>query len=98
MVGRALHGLGGIGKTRLAIEYAYAYAADYSALLFVRAEESSALNAGLAALAGASVLDLPEQEAREDEAKIEAVLRWLEANPTWLMSSTTSTTARPSPP
>ena len=51
----------------------------------MRTENPAALNANLAALAGASVLDLPEKEAREDEAKIEAVLRWLEANPTWLM-------------
>jgi hypothetical protein len=43
------------------------------------------LNAGLAAFAGASVLDLPEKEAREDEAKITTVLRWLEDHPTWLL-------------
>jgi tetratricopeptide (TPR) repeat protein len=82
---RALHGLGGIGKTRLAIEYAWAREADYSALLFVRAQNPAALNANLAALAGASVLDLAEKEAREDVAKIEAVLRWLGDNPLWLM-------------
>ena len=83
VAGRALHGLGGVGKTRLAIEYAYAHAAEYTALLFVRAEDASGLNAGLAALA--AVLDLPEKEAREDAKKIEAALRWLEANPPWLM-------------
>jgi tetratricopeptide (TPR) repeat protein len=82
---RALHGLGGVGKTRLAIEYAWAHEADYSALLFVRAENSAALNANLAGLAGASVLDLSEKKEREDEAKIEAALRWLGTNPTWLM-------------
>jgi tetratricopeptide (TPR) repeat protein len=82
---RALHGLGGVGKTRLAIEYAWEREADYSALLFVRAENPAAMNANLAALVGASALDLPEKEAREDEAKIEAVLRWLGANPTWLI-------------
>jgi hypothetical protein len=74
-----------VGKTRLALEYAWGREADYSALLFVRAETPAGLNANLAALAGASVLDLPEKEAREDAAKIEAVLRWLAANPTWLM-------------
>ena len=82
---RALHGLGGIGKTRLAIEYAWAHADDHSALLFVRADGEAALNAGLAALAAAEILDLPEKEAREDAVKIEAVLRWLEAHPTWLL-------------
>jgi hypothetical protein len=85
VTGRALHGLGGIGKTRLAIEYAWAHAADYSALLFARAESATVLSANLAALVSASVLDLAEKEAREDEAKIEAALRWLEANPTWLL-------------
>jgi tetratricopeptide (TPR) repeat protein len=85
VAGRALHGLGGIGKTRLAIEYAWAREADYSALLFARADDAATLNASLAALAGASVLDLPEKEAREDAAKIEAALRWLEDHPTWLM-------------
>jgi tetratricopeptide (TPR) repeat protein len=33
----AVHGLGGIGKTRLAVEYAWRHAEDYSALLFVTA-------------------------------------------------------------
>jgi NB-ARC domain/TIR domain len=83
--GVALHGLGGVGKTRLAIEYALLHAADYSALLFVRADDPATLNANLAALAGAEVLDLPEKEARDDASKVEAVLRWLEAHPTWLL-------------
>jgi hypothetical protein len=83
VAGRALQGLGGIGKTRLA--YAWARGAEYSALLFVRADDPATLNAGLAALAGAPVLDLKEKEAREDEAKIAAVLRWFEDHPTWLM-------------
>ena len=82
---RVINGLGGIGKTRLAIEYAWAHAGDYSALLFVRADGEAALNAGLAGLAAAEILDLPEKEAREDAAKTEAVLRWLGAHPTWLL-------------
>ena len=45
----ALHGLGGVGKTRLAIEYGWAREADYSALLFVSASDAASLNAGLAA-------------------------------------------------
>jgi len=85
VVGRALHGLGGVGKTRLAIEYALRHEPDYSALLFARAADSATLNASLAALTSAEVLDLPEKEAREDEVKIQAASSWLEAHPTWLM-------------
>ena len=81
----ALCGLGGIGKTRLAIEYAWSREAVYSALLFVSASDGAALNAGLAGLTAFEILDLPEKEARDDATKITAVLRWLEANPTWLM-------------
>ncbi len=85
VAGKALHGLGGIGKTRLAIEYAWQHANDYSALLFVPAETAEKLDAGLAALVGSDVLDLPEKKAREDAAKVGAVLGWLERNPGWLM-------------
>jgi hypothetical protein len=81
----ALHGLGGIGKTRLAIEYAWSREAVYSALLFVSASDGTALNAGLTGLTAFEILDLPEKEARDDATKITAVLRWLESNPTWLM-------------
>ncbi len=66
VVGRALHGLGGVGKTRLAIEYALRHEADYSALLFVRADDPASLDAGLAALAAAEVLDLQEKDAPQD--------------------------------
>jgi len=85
VTGKALHGLGGVGKTRLAIEYSLRHADDYSALLFVRAETPERLEAGLAALAGVDILDLKEKEAREDEVKIAAVLGWLARHPLWLM-------------
>jgi tetratricopeptide (TPR) repeat protein len=85
LAGRALHGLGGIGKTRLAIEYAWLHQAAYSAILFVRADDPAKLNANLAALAGADVLNLKERDESHDDAKIAAAVRWLDGHPTWLM-------------
>jgi hypothetical protein len=55
----ALSGLGGVGKTRLAIEYAWSRETIYSALLFVSASDGAALNAGLAAL---SAFEFPAGE------------------------------------
>jgi hypothetical protein len=85
VTGKALHGLGGIGKTRLAIEYALRHEGEYSALLFVSAETPERLDAGFAALAGPDILDLPVKDAREDVVKIRAALDWLENHPGWLM-------------
>src|SRR6185295_14944436 len=61
IAGKAIHGLGGVGKSRLAIEYAWRYAAEYSAVLFVGAGSPADLRRNLAALN--KVLDLPEREA-----------------------------------
>ena len=38
IVSKALYGMGGIGKTRAAVEYAWAYREDYTALLFAQAD------------------------------------------------------------
>jgi tetratricopeptide (TPR) repeat protein len=85
IVGRAVHGLGGVGKTRLAVEYAWRQASDYSALLFVSGSTPQDLNHSLAALCGPLVLDLPEQNVKEEEARVAAVLRWLADHPRWLL-------------
>ena len=82
---QAIHGLGGVGKTRLAIEYALRHQAEYSALLFVGGATPQGLRSNLAALCARDVLDLPEQEAREEEARYEAALRWLRDYSGWLL-------------
>ncbi len=85
IVGKALHGLGGVGKTRLAVEYAWRHEADYSALLLVVADSPENLRRNLAALVGPLVLDLPEQEATEEEVRVAAALRWLHDHPGWFV-------------
>jgi tetratricopeptide (TPR) repeat protein len=81
----ALYGLGGIGKTRAAIEYARANVDEFTALLFVRADSPENLQSNLAALCAADVLNLPAREERETEVRVAAVLLWLEAHPGWFL-------------
>ena len=85
--GRAvvIHGLGGTGKTRLAIEYALGSAAEYAALLSVTADSPEALQRNLAALTAEAILDLPEHEAKEEDVRVNAVKRWLAEHPGWLL-------------
>ncbi len=52
---RAIHGLGGVGKTRLAVEYAWRHAGDYTAVLCITADSPAALTRNLAALCEAAV-------------------------------------------
>ena len=82
---QAIHGLGGVGKTRLAVEYAWRHASDYTALLFVSARSPVELRANLAGLCNPLVLNLPERTQPEEAARVSAVFRWLGENPGWLL-------------
>jgi tetratricopeptide (TPR) repeat protein len=79
----ALIGMGGVGKTRLAIEHAWRNAARRSAVLFAPASTPEALNRTLAGLA--AVLDLPEKDATEEAVQRQAVIGWLGSHPGWLL-------------
>ena len=60
---QAISGLGGIGKTQIAIEYAYQHEQDYQAVLWAQADTRENLTTSFLALA--SLLNLPEREASE---------------------------------
>jgi Tfp pilus assembly protein PilF len=80
---QVLRGLGGIGKTQLALEYAYRYGATYRLVWWVRAEEPETLASDYAALA--EPLNLPQKAAQEQRETIAAVKQWLEQHEGWLL-------------
>jgi DNA-binding SARP family transcriptional activator/tetratricopeptide (TPR) repeat protein len=47
----AIHGLGGVGKTRLAIEYCYLHADEYDVVYWIAANDKASVLVGLGALA-----------------------------------------------
>ncbi|MEK6304632.1 MAG: FxSxx-COOH system tetratricopeptide repeat protein [Acidobacteriota bacterium] len=79
----ALTGLGGVGKTQLAVEYAQRYGAGYSVVWWMRAEEPATLNADYAALA--KELGLPQKDDADQRTVARAVRQWLLKNTNWLL-------------
>jgi transcriptional regulator with XRE-family HTH domain/tetratricopeptide (TPR) repeat protein len=75
----AINGLGGIGKTQLAVEYAYRYRSTYAAVLWLRADSQESLIDSYVYLA--NELDLPEKGAQDRNTTRSVVQRWLKENP-----------------
>jgi hypothetical protein len=72
---QAISGLGGIGKTQIAIEYAYRYRNTYPFVFWIRAEHLETLITDLVNLA--SLLQLPEQHDTDQMKVVAAVKQWL---------------------
>jgi Tfp pilus assembly protein PilF len=77
----AVHGLGGVGKTQLAIEYAHRYAAEYNLIWWIWAEQAAAIKGQLVALARR--LGIPEYQ--QSEVVITVLWNTLAARDRWLL-------------
>jgi tetratricopeptide (TPR) repeat protein len=83
-VTQAVQGSGGIGKTALAVEYAYQHRSEFDTVWWVRAEEPASLISDYAALAGA--LGLPAAGEADQQVVAAAVVRsWLDGHDRWLL-------------
>jgi hypothetical protein len=82
-----LTGLGGVGKTQVAVEYAYRQRADYDLVWWVRAEQSATMLGDYAALAGQFPIvgDLKLAKDAPQEVAVAAVRAWLERHHRWLL-------------
>jgi tetratricopeptide (TPR) repeat protein len=56
---RAVQGIGGVGKTAIAIEYAYRYRSEYDVVWWIPADQLSSVRSSLAQLASRLHLDTP---------------------------------------
>src|SRR5581483_4036558 len=79
----ALTELGGIGKTQVALEYAYRYAQEYASLFWLAAETTESLMTSLQQIA--NQLQLPERQAQEQAQMVAAMQRWLVTHTGWLV-------------
>ncbi|TDB82846.1 tetratricopeptide repeat protein [Actinomadura sp. KC216] len=83
VVTQALYGMGGVGKSEMALQYAHRARARYEAVWWVTAESPQHVEAGLAELTRHLVQDAA-RAATTEEAAAWAV-GWLRAHPGWLL-------------
>jgi tetratricopeptide (TPR) repeat protein len=79
----ALIGLGGVGKTETALEYAYRHLAEYGYILWVTADSRDAIASGYAVIAG--LLMLQGSNAQDQTLAVKAVKNWLISHQDWLL-------------
>ena len=89
---QAIHRLGGLGKTQLAVEYAYRHSGSFQVVWWVESESPLSLAETYAQLATA--LELMPAEATDQEARVKAVRHWLEHHGGWLLVFDNATDAQ----
>ena len=88
---QAITGLGGVGKTRLAVEYAWRRGGEYTAVIFASADSKENLFANLALAGGpkgfgTGVLGIDGwEQGQTQETQLGLVFDWLAGNTGWLL-------------
>ena len=80
---QAISGMGGIGKTQTAVEYAYRHQDEYQAVLWASALDETTLREGFVEIA--RLLGLPQAQEADQGLAVQAVQVWLEREEGWLL-------------
>ncbi|MCU7725757.1 tetratricopeptide repeat protein [Actinoplanes sp. KI2] len=83
VVAQAVHGLGGVGKSELALQFAHARRGQFTVVWWVLADTPAAIESGLAELAFR--LHPDAQVAATDEQAAVWAVGWLQSHPGWLL-------------
>lgn len=82
----AIVGLGGVGKSQLALEYLHRRRAEYpDGIFWLRGEKAATLRGDLAALASLQELALADGQVADQEKAVVAVRDWLRRHERWLL-------------
>jgi len=81
----ALYGLGGVGKTQLALRYVYSHRAHYGRVYWISAVSEATLLSGFYEIGERTCCIAITENMKPSKEVAQSVIRWLDAQENWLL-------------